>query len=68
MVVRELAVVNAVQASARAVSLIYETAGSDTVYASSKLETCFRDIHVITQRFAGSTTRYEQPGQHFVDV
>jgi indole-3-acetate monooxygenase len=66
LVVRELAVVNAVQASARAVSLMYDTAGSDAVYATSKLQVCFRDIHVITQHFAGSTNRYEQLGQHFL--
>jgi indole-3-acetate monooxygenase len=66
LVLRELAVVNSVQASARAVSLMYETAGSDAVYARSKLEVCFRDIHVITQHFAGSTNRYEQLGQHFL--
>jgi hypothetical protein len=50
---RELTLLNAALASARAVSLMYETAGSDTVYASTKLETCFADIHESRQWSSG---------------
>ena len=54
LVLRELAVVNAVQGSARAVSLCMRRP-APMPYATSNLTVCFRDIHVITQHFAGST-------------
>ena len=65
---RELAVVHAAQASAEAVRLMYDAAGSDAVYATSKLERCFRDVHVILQHLAGSSTRYEQLGRFFMGL
>jgi hypothetical protein len=55
-------VVNAVQTGAQVVSLMYDAAGSDAVYAASTLERCFRDVHVITQHLAGASNRYEQLG------
>src|SRR5262249_7784023 len=45
--VRELAVVNAAQTSAEVVRLMFDAAGSDSVYATSELERCFRDVHVL---------------------
>jgi len=63
---RELAVAHAAQASAQAVRLMYDAAGSDAVYASSILERCFRDVHVVTQHVAGSTNRYEELGRLFM--
>ena len=68
LAVRELAVVHAAQASAEAVRLMYDAAGSDAVYATSKLERCFRDVHVILQHIAGSSTRYEQLGRFFMGL
>jgi len=64
---RELATLNAVQASAQAVSLMFDAAGSSAVYSGSMLERCFRDVHVITQHIAGSSNRYEQLGRFFLD-
>ena len=68
LALRELAGVNAAQASAQAVSLMYGAAGSTAVYATSNLERCFRDVHVITQHIAGSSTRYEQLGRFFMGM
>ena len=63
---RELAVVHAIQASGTSINLIYQAAGSDAVYTGSVLERCFRDAHLMTQHFAGSTSRYEQLGRFFM--
>jgi indole-3-acetate monooxygenase len=59
---RALAGINAAHASAEAVDLIYGVAGSTSVYATSRLERCFRDIHVITQHRGASLFRYEEIG------
>ena len=66
LTVRELAVAHTAQASAQAVRLLFDAAGSDAVYASSRLERAFRDVHVITQHVAGSTNRYEQLGRFLI--
>jgi indole-3-acetate monooxygenase len=63
LVLRELAVVHAIQAGATSINLLYQAAGSDAVYTGTVLERCFRDAHVMTQHFAGSTSRYEQLGR-----
>jgi indole-3-acetate monooxygenase len=68
LALRELAVVNAAQASAQAVGLMFDAAGSNAVYATSKLERDFRDVHVITQHIAGSSSRYEQLGRFFMGL
>ena len=46
---------------------MYDAASSDAVYASSQLEQCFRDAHVITQHLAGSSNRYERLGHYFLE-
>ena len=66
LTLRELAVVHAAQASATAISLLYQAAGSDAVYATSRLERCFRDAHVLTQHVAGSSNPYGQLGRFFM--
>lgn len=44
-----LATTHAVRASARAVDLMYEAAGGTSVFRTSPLQRCFRDVHTITQ-------------------
>jgi alkylation response protein AidB-like acyl-CoA dehydrogenase len=66
LVLRELAVVHAIQVSATSINLLYQAAGSDSVYTGSVLERCFRDAHVMTQHVAGSTNRYELLGRFFM--
>jgi hypothetical protein len=68
LVVRDLAAVQAVQASAQAVALMYDAAGSTAVYAGCNLERCFRDVHVITQHVAGASNRFEQLGRFFMGM
>jgi alkylation response protein AidB-like acyl-CoA dehydrogenase len=64
----QLAVVNAGDAAAEAVDLVYLAAGSSAVYRGSKLERTFRDIHTLTQHAGASHLGYEQVGRHFLGL
>ncbi len=44
-----LAATNAMQQSARAVDLCYEAGGGASIWDTSPLQRCFRDVHVATQ-------------------
>ena len=44
-----MAACNAATESAAAVDLVYTAAGGTSIYATSPLQRCFRDVHVATQ-------------------
>jgi alkylation response protein AidB-like acyl-CoA dehydrogenase len=52
-----LAATHATTSAARATDLVYHAGGGTSVYATSPLQRCFRDVHVATQHamVAGST-------------
>jgi alkylation response protein AidB-like acyl-CoA dehydrogenase len=60
-----LACVNATEASAHAVDLVYTMAGGTPVYDTSPLQRCFRDAHVATQHLMVSPWMYEVLGKLF---
>jgi indole-3-acetate monooxygenase len=62
-----LAMTHAVQASAKAVDLMWAAGGSSPIYTSSPLERCFRDIHVATQHAAVATLSWETIGKALFD-
>jgi alkylation response protein AidB-like acyl-CoA dehydrogenase len=58
-----LAAANAAWSAARAVDLAYHAAGGTSVYDSSPLSRCFRDIHVATQHIMVAQPIFEVAGR-----
>lgn len=65
-VLLRLAPAHAAASSAQAVDIVYTLGGATSVYTSSKLERCFRDVHVVTQHIGVSYAWYERTGQYFL--
>jgi indole-3-acetate monooxygenase len=61
-----LASTHAAQTAAEAVDLMFNAAGTTSIYASSRLERCFRDVHVATQHVAVAPSNIEMAGQYFL--
>jgi alkylation response protein AidB-like acyl-CoA dehydrogenase len=64
----QLATAFAVQNAIEAVDLMFEYAGGTSVYESSRLERCFRDIHMISHHLAVSPLNIELAGAHFLCI
>jgi alkylation response protein AidB-like acyl-CoA dehydrogenase len=58
-----LAITHAVNAGAEAIDLVYSAGGGTSIYATSPLERCFRDVHTATQHSVANPTSYEPIGQ-----
>ena len=58
-----LAATHATVSSAAAVDLMYNAGGGTSVYATSPLQRCFRDIHVVTQHMMVAPATYELTGR-----
>jgi indole-3-acetate monooxygenase len=52
--------------SVAAVGSVYELAGSSSVYTSSRLDRCFRDVHAATKHIALSASHFEMVGQYLL--
>jgi indole-3-acetate monooxygenase len=52
----------------QAVDLMFEAGGATSVYTSSSLERCFRDVHVAMQHIAVSSTSFELSGRVLLDL
>jgi indole-3-acetate monooxygenase len=59
-----LASAHAAQSAAEAVDLMFNAAVTTSIYASSRLERCFRDVHVATQHVAVAPSNIEMVGQY----
>jgi hypothetical protein len=44
------------------VDLLYQAAGTSSIYASSRLDCCFRDVHTMGQHFGVGLTRKVSAG------
>jgi alkylation response protein AidB-like acyl-CoA dehydrogenase len=58
-----LAATNAARASARVVDRMYDLGGGSSIYAASRLQRDFRDVHAVTQHMVVSPATYELAGR-----
>ncbi len=58
-----LAAVNTTHRAVAAVDRLYEAAGGSSIYESSPLQQCFRDVHVTTQHIMVASPVYEVVGR-----
>jgi alkylation response protein AidB-like acyl-CoA dehydrogenase len=63
-----LAGAHAGQCAAEAVDLMFNTAGTTGIYTSSRLERCFRDVHVATQHINVAQSNIEMVGQYLLGL
>lgn len=63
-----LAATNATLSAAKAVDLMYNAGGGTAVYATSPLQRCFRDVHVVTQHLMVAPATYELTGRLLLGV
>jgi len=63
-----LAATHATTSAARAVDAMYNAGGGTSVYATSPLQRCFRDVHVATQHMMVAPATYELVGRLLVGL
>jgi alkylation response protein AidB-like acyl-CoA dehydrogenase len=61
-----LASAYAAQSAAEAVDLMFNAAGTSSVYLGSRLERCFRDVHMVPQHVAVAASNIEMVGQYLL--
>ena len=60
-----LSATQAATQAVQAVDIVYRAGGASSVYASTQLERCLRDIRAASQHLQLSATNYETAGQMF---
>jgi alkylation response protein AidB-like acyl-CoA dehydrogenase len=63
-----LAATHATANAAKATNLMYDAGGGTSVYATSPLQRCFRDVHVATQHAMVAGSTYELTGRLFLGL
>jgi alkylation response protein AidB-like acyl-CoA dehydrogenase len=58
-----LAATHATRCAARATDLMYDAGGGTSIYAASRLQRCFRDVHVATQHVMVAPASLELAGR-----
>jgi alkylation response protein AidB-like acyl-CoA dehydrogenase len=61
-----LAGAHAAENATSAVDLMFNAAGTSGIYASSRLDRCFRDVHVATQHINVAPSNVEMVGQYLL--
>lgn len=62
----QLASVHATAAAARAVDLLYESAGTTPLFIQDALGRCWRDVHAVTQHVSVSPRQYRDAGRRLL--
>jgi len=63
-----LAATNNAWSAAEAVDLLYHAAGASAIYESSRLQRCFRDVHVATQHIMVAQPTFEMVGKVLLGI
>ncbi len=63
-----LAALHAVTSCVHAVDMVYTMGGATSVYTTSRLERCFRDVHVVSQHVGVSPWQWERAGRYFLGL
>lgn len=63
-----LASAYAAQSATNAVDLMFDAAGGSSIYESSRLEGCFRDVHMVTHHIIVAPSNIEMVGQYLLGL
>jgi alkylation response protein AidB-like acyl-CoA dehydrogenase len=63
-----LANAHAARCAAEAVDLMYTAGGMTAVYSTSRLDRCFRDVHVVSQHIQVVPSNIEMVGQYVLGL
>jgi hypothetical protein len=59
---------NATASAVGVVDAMFTSAGSSSIYASSRLDRCFRDVHMVTQHLVGGLAGFTIAGRYFMGL
>ncbi len=66
--VNRLAYANATASAVEAVDIVFTLAGSSSIYETSRIERCFRDVHMVTQHGVVGPAGYTAAGRCFLGL
>jgi hypothetical protein len=47
---------------------MFTAAGSSSIYSTSRLDRCFRDVHMVTQHVVGGLAGFTLAGRYFMGL
>lgn len=59
---------NATASAIAVVDAMFTSAGSSSVYATNRLDRCFRDVHMVTQHVVGGLAGFTIAGRYFIGL